>query len=76
VTKPSDDRSALAKGMAWAMRAMTVSLEMVVPGLLGIWLDRIFGTVAILTALGFGGGLTLAIWHLVQIGKEKPPTED
>lgn len=50
---------------------MTVSLEMVVPGVIGIGLDRFFGTVALFTMLGFAGGLTLAIWHLVKIGSAK-----
>ena len=47
---------------------MTISLEMVVPGLVGYWLDQKLGTKAILTVVGFGLGTTLGIWHLVQIG--------
>jgi F0F1-type ATP synthase assembly protein I len=54
--------------MAWAARAMTVSLEMVIPGVIGIWLDRFFGTLVLFTLVGFAGGLSLAIWHLVRIG--------
>jgi hypothetical protein len=52
---------------------MTISLEMVVPGLVGYWLDQKLGTKAILTVVGFGLGTTLGIWHLVQIGNTLPP---
>jgi len=75
VTEPSNHRSALANGMAWATRAMTVSLEMVVPGAIGIWLDRYFGTVVLFALLGFAGGLSLAIWHLVRIGNTGAGTD-
>jgi len=50
---------------------MTVSLEMVIPGVVGIGLDRYFGTLMLFTLLGFAGGLSLAIWHLVRIGNAK-----
>ena len=40
---------------------MTVSLEMVVPGLLGLFvLDRFLGTRPVFCLLGFAGGLTMS----------------
>ena len=52
---------------------MTISLEMVVPGLVGYWLDQKLGTKALLTVVGFGLGTTVGIWHLIQIGNTTPP---
>ncbi len=46
---------------------MTVSMEMVVPGVVGVWADRWLGTRVLFTALGFGLGLILGVWHLLQM---------
>ncbi len=46
---------------------MTVSVEMVLPGLVGVWLDGRFGTKVAFTLVGFAGGLTGAIWHLMAM---------
>ncbi|OHB78095.1 MAG: hypothetical protein A2W31_13225 [Planctomycetes bacterium RBG_16_64_10] len=51
---------------------MTVSFEMVLPGLVGLWLDRRVGTLPLLTLVGFGLGVTTAIWHLLQMTSAKP----
>ncbi len=40
VTDPSDDRSLLATAYEWAWRIIIVSLEMVLPGLAGYWVDH------------------------------------
>jgi F0F1-type ATP synthase assembly protein I len=50
---------------------MSVSLEMVVPGLIGYWVDQRLGTVAVFTIIGFIGGMCLGMWHLLKI--VKPP---
>jgi hypothetical protein len=52
---------------------MTISLEMVVPGLVGYWLDQRLGTKAILTVVGFALGTTLGMWHLIRIANDPPP---
>ena len=49
---------------------MTVSMEMVVPGLVGYAIDRLIGTVFLLSLLGFALGMTLAIWHLLRMTRE------
>ena len=54
---------------------MTVALEMVVPGLLGLMLDRYLGTVPLFCLLGFAGGLTLGIWHLVKLKENGDSSE-
>ena len=49
-------------------------MEMVLPGLIGYWLDQRLGTVALFAVLGFGFGLTLGIVHLVQLGESQHTT--
>lgn len=64
----NDGRSAGAKAYHWASKIMTVSLEMVVPGVVGYFLlDRYLGTKFVFCLLGFAGGMTLGIWHLMQL---------
>jgi hypothetical protein len=46
---------------------MTVSLEMVVPGLIGYWVDGRLNTRVVFTLLGFGFGLFLGLWHLIRM---------
>jgi hypothetical protein len=46
---------------------MIVALEMVLPGLAGNWLDRQIGTVILFTLLGFAGGCTAAVMHLIRM---------
>jgi hypothetical protein len=70
----ADDRTAMAKAVEWATIAMTVSAEMVVPGLIGYWFDQQLGNffetrIVLFVLLGFAGGLVLAIWHLLKILK-------
>lgn len=69
LTAPNDGRSPMAKATAAASRAMTVAVEMVLPGMLGFWIDERLGTRILFTILGFAFGLTLAIWHLMKMTK-------
>ncbi|MBN2475768.1 MAG: AtpZ/AtpI family protein [Pirellulales bacterium] len=64
---PPDDRSALALGMEWTSRLTTVSLEMVLPGVLGHWVDRQLGTGMVFLVLGVVLGLTTGMWHLIRM---------
>jgi hypothetical protein len=63
----------MAIAYSWAARIIGVSFEMVVPGLLGLWLDARLGTVCLLTMIGFAGGLSLGMWHLIRM--TSPPTD-
>jgi hypothetical protein len=67
VTTPSDDRSQTAKAYQWATRIMVVALEMVLPGLAGNWVDRQLGTKILFTLVGFAGGCTAAVMHLMRM---------
>ena len=54
----------MAVAMEWVSRITVVSLEMVLPGLAGQWLDQRWGT-QFLALLGFACGISGAMWHLI-----------
>ena len=64
-----DDRSPLAVAIAWSSRIMTISIEMALPGLLGVWVDRRLGTGMLFVVLGVIFGFTLGMWHLLALAK-------
>jgi len=57
----------MVRGMEWAARVTAISLEMVLPGLLGFWLDRTLGTVMVFLVLGVILGMTVGMMHLVRL---------
>lgn len=67
----SDDRSRQAIAYSWASRIISISFEMVIPGLVGVWLDRKLETKFVFTVAGFGIGLTLGMMHLLRIARPK-----
>ena len=71
MTKSTDDRSPTAKAYQWSTRIMVVSLEMVLPGLAGLWLDRRLGTVVLLMLIGFAVGGTTAVLHLMHMIRDE-----
>jgi Putative F0F1-ATPase subunit Ca2+/Mg2+ transporter len=71
VTTPSDDRSSIAKAYQWSSRIMVVSLEMVLPGIGGYWLDQKLGTKVLFLLAGFAVGCTAATFHLIQLTRSQ-----
>jgi hypothetical protein len=65
-----DQRSSVALGFDWASRITAVSLEMVLPGIGGQWLDKRYGT-SFLALVGFAFGLTLGITHLLAMTRSE-----
>lgn len=63
----SDDRSPVAKAYHWSSRIMVVSLEMVLPGVVGHWIDLRLGTVVLFLLVGLAAGCTGGVWHLVRM---------
>ena len=68
----------MAVALDWVSRITTVALEMVLPGLIGLWLDRRWGT-SFIGLVGFAVGMILGFWHLLmmtrslqQSGGKKP----
>lgn len=70
-----EGRSPMAIAATWGSRITTIALEMVVPGLIGFWIDSRLGTKVLFGMVGFAFGLTLGVWHLVQMAKadDRPP---
>jgi F0F1-type ATP synthase assembly protein I len=65
-----DGRSPIAVATHWASQVTTISIEMVLPILLGVWADQKLGTKAVFTILGGIAGLWLGVWSLMRIAKE------
>jgi hypothetical protein len=64
-----DGRSATSKAAEWASRIMTISIEMVLPGLAGYWLDTKLGTRVVFLLVGFALGGYLAFLQLRAIAQ-------
>ena len=67
--------------LEWVGKITTVALEMVVPGIIGTWLDRRWGT-KFVALVGFALGLGVGIWHLLILtgtgnskGSKRPDSE-
>lgn len=58
----------MALAMEWVSRITTVALEMVLPGVLGGWLDGRLGT-GYLGLIGFAFGFAVGFWHLLRMTK-------
>lgn len=67
MTGPADDRSPMAVAIAMASMIISIGLEMVVPGLIGYWLDGRFGTEPVLLLVGFAVGIVAAGWQLTRL---------
>ena len=63
------ERSPYAVGYEWSVRISSIGLEMALPPAAGIWLDSRCGTLPLFTLLGAVLGMTTALMHLIQIGK-------
>lgn len=70
-----DRRSPLALAMGWVSRITTISLEMVLPALLGYWADQWLGTKVLFLVLGVIAGFSLGMWDLVKLASTPPGKE-
>jgi F0F1-type ATP synthase assembly protein I len=62
-----DDRSPIAKALSQVAQITTISLMMVIPAIIGQFIDRLLGTVILFTALGLVLGMASAIWQLIKL---------
>lgn len=72
-----DERPPLVVALEWVSKITAVALEMVVPGVIGTWLDQRWKT-SFLALVGFGIGLSVGIWHLLILtgtGNGKGPKQ-
>jgi F0F1-type ATP synthase assembly protein I len=72
VTHSPDDRSSMARAVEWSSRVTSIAAGMVVPGVLGYWVDRKLGTGGLCLVLGVVLGFACGLWQLVQLA-QKPP---
>jgi F0F1-type ATP synthase assembly protein I len=61
----------MAIAFEWSATIMTISAEMVAPGLLGYWVDQRLGTRGLFLILGFALGGTLATLQLMRIANKR-----
>ena len=59
-------RSSIAEGYSWATRITSIGIEMVAPGLGGMWLDNHYGT-SVWAIVGWILGPIVGVYHLIQI---------
>ena len=55
--------------MEWVARITTVSLEMVLPGVIGYWIDLRLGTKVVFLILGVILGFVGGLRHLIKLAK-------
>jgi F0F1-type ATP synthase assembly protein I len=61
----------MAIAFEWSATIMTISAEMVVPGLMGYWVDQRLGTRGLFLIIGFALGGTLATLQLMRIANKR-----
>lgn len=66
----------MARAIQWANRIMAVSLEMVLPGVVGVLVDKYLGTLVVFTLVGFALGFTAAGLHLAAITRPSRGREE
>jgi hypothetical protein len=66
VTAPKDDRPPVAIAAQWVSQITGIGLEIVVPIVIGRWLDERWGT-SFCTAVGVVVGPLLGFWHLLTL---------
>jgi ATP synthase protein I len=66
-----DGRSAYALAMEWVARITSISLEMVLPGLGGYWVDQKLGTKMLFLILGIILGFAVGLRSLLLLTKNK-----
>lgn len=64
---PQDDRSPVAQAIGKASEITTIAFAMVLPILLGYWLDQALGTIPLFVILGLVLGMTSGIWQLIKL---------
>ncbi len=67
-----DDRSAVAIAVARASQITSICLGMVIPGVVGYWIDQRLNTKIVFTLLGAVFGLSYGIYALVRITSKSP----
>ena len=67
--EPVPSNSPLGQALVWVSRITVIGLQMVVPGVVGGYADRAWGT-SFLAPIGFVLGFIFALWQLIAIGNQ------
>lgn len=67
-SKDGRDRSLSAIAYGKASQVASISTGLIVPGLIGYWLDARWGITPLLTLVGFAVGFSWMIFQLIQLG--------
>ena len=70
MSEPQPKLNPMGVALGWVAKITTVALEMVLPAALGSWADDRWGT-DFLALLGLAVGVSVGIWHLVQMTKRQ-----
>jgi len=62
----------MAIGLEWSATIMVIAAEMVVPGLIGYWIDTKLGTRAFFLLVGLAVGSLMAGLALARIARSRP----
>jgi ATP synthase protein I len=65
----NDPRSDYIKAMQWVSRITSISMEMVLPGVLGYFVDQWLGTKLVFVIGGLILGFVGGIWQLIKLTK-------
>jgi ATP synthase protein I len=65
-----DDRDSYALAMQWVSRITSVAIEMVLPGVIGYWIDQRLGTKVLFFIIGVILGFVGGIWQLIKLTKQ------
>ncbi|MDR1382965.1 MAG: AtpZ/AtpI family protein [Planctomycetaceae bacterium] len=63
-------RSPMMIGYMWAMNVTSAAIEMVVPIVIGVWLDNKFHTKPLCILIGLFLGMAIMLIHLIKFAKE------
>ncbi|MGY8770785.1 MAG: hypothetical protein ACKVH8_20435 [Pirellulales bacterium] len=66
----SDERHPAAIAYEWVGRIFAVCIEMIAPGIAGIWLDKQLGT-EFIVILGFAFGTVIGVYHLLVMANRE-----
>ncbi|MFW6124578.1 MAG: AtpZ/AtpI family protein [Pirellulales bacterium] len=72
----ADDRAPMAQALGVATQVISAAMEMVVPGVLGYWLDTLAGTQPLFLVIGIVLGLVTGFWHLVALSRRLSAEQD
>ena len=64
--QPEDDRSPSAKALSKVSQITSISLMMIIPAIVGYFVDQRLKTLILFTAIGLIVGMSAAIWQLVK----------